>query len=74
MEQGRTYLGDGLYAEYDGYMIKLIAPRSGGEHWVGLEPPVFADFCEFAAAIGWSPIMRQASKEKPPAEPAASSE
>jgi hypothetical protein len=33
-----TYLGDGLYASYDGFMVTLRAPRQDGDHWVGLEP------------------------------------
>jgi hypothetical protein len=36
-----TYLGDGLYASFDGWQIVLRAPRSGGDHLVGLEPAVF---------------------------------
>lgn len=75
MQQNRTYLGDGLYAELDyGEMIKLTAPRDGMEHWVGLEPEVFAELCAFAVSIGWGNLMRDAlRREKPPAEPAAKS-
>ena len=43
------YLGDGLYASYDGFMVSLRAPRESGDHWVGLEPDImFAlfRFCE----------------------------
>ena len=32
-----TYLGDGLYASFDGWQIKLRAPRDGGDHEVFLE-------------------------------------
>jgi hypothetical protein len=35
-----SYLGDGLYASFDGYMITLRAPRENGDDWVGIEPPV----------------------------------
>ena len=35
------YLGDGLYASYDGWMIKLRAPREDGDHVVYLEPTVW---------------------------------
>lgn len=42
-----TYLGDGLYASYDGFMFILRAPRSEGDHWVGLEPSVLRQFIEF---------------------------
>jgi hypothetical protein len=41
------YLGDGLYASFDGFMITLRAPREHGEHWVGLEPQVFAELLRF---------------------------
>jgi hypothetical protein len=43
-----TYLGDGLYARFDGYHIVLRAPRPGEEdHWVALEPDVFARLIEY---------------------------
>jgi len=42
-----TYLGDGLYASFDGWMITLRAPREEGDHWVGLEPEVFAALVKF---------------------------
>lgn len=35
------YLGDGLYAHFDGYQIVLRAPRENGDHTVCLEPMVF---------------------------------
>ena len=37
-----TYLGDGLYACFDGWQFILRAPREHGDHWVGLEPSVLA--------------------------------
>ena len=48
-----TYLGDGLYASYDGFMIMLRAPREAGDHYVGLEPEVFEYLLQFAMSIGW---------------------
>ena len=47
MSQHEVYLGDGLYASFDGFMITLRAPREGGDHWVGLEPDVFAALVEY---------------------------
>jgi len=47
-----AYLGDGLYASFDGFMITLRAPRSGVDHWVGLEPAVLAEFLRFAEDVG----------------------
>jgi hypothetical protein len=45
-----VYLGDGLYASFDGFMITLRAPRSNGDHWVGLEPEVYREFKMFGDA------------------------
>ena len=36
-----TYIGDGLYASFDGFQITLRAPRIGCDHYVALEPAVF---------------------------------
>lgn len=43
----KSYIGDGLYAEWDGFMLTLKAPRENGEHWVGLEPEVFQNLLRF---------------------------
>jgi hypothetical protein len=48
MERREQYLGDGLYASFDGFMITLRAPREGGDHWVGLEPQIYAALVRFA--------------------------
>jgi hypothetical protein len=37
MIERETYLGDGLFASWDGLQIKLRAPRDGGDHEVYLE-------------------------------------
>jgi len=37
MSERETYLGDGLYARYDGMEIWLRAPREGGDHEVCLD-------------------------------------
>ena len=42
-----TYLGDGLYASFDGFMIWLRAPREHGDHIVALEPEVLQAFMQF---------------------------
>jgi hypothetical protein len=42
-----TYLGDGLYASFDGFMFTLRAPRGNIDHWVGLEPAVMKAFDDF---------------------------
>lgn len=40
---GETYLGDGLYASFDGYQFCLRAPRSDGDHLVYLERPAWEE-------------------------------
>jgi hypothetical protein len=46
-----TYLGDGLYASFDGYMITLRAPRENGDHFVCLEPEVLAALQTYVARL-----------------------
>lgn len=41
---GETYLGDGVYASFDGFMIRLRAPRADGDHEVFMESQVLAAF------------------------------
>jgi len=40
-------LGDGLYAEFDGYHIILKTQRDTEEHYVALEPEVFSALIEY---------------------------
>lgn len=47
-----TYLGDGLYASFDGYQVKLRAPREFGDHVVYLEPRVLDEFMKYVSSIG----------------------
>ncbi len=48
MEGAReTYLGDGLYASFDGYQFCLRAPREGGDHKVYLETHTLNAFIEY---------------------------
>jgi hypothetical protein len=53
-EKKEVYLGDGLYASFDGFMILLRAPRRHEDHWVGLEPEVFGELMKFAEGC-WKP-------------------
>lgn len=43
MDHDETYLGDGLYFSFDGYQIRLRAPRSFEVDEVFLEPRTFAE-------------------------------
>jgi hypothetical protein len=57
MSPHETYLGDGLYASFDGYQVKLRAPREGGDHEVFLEDGLTLDaFLQFLDTL---PIKRQ---------------
>jgi hypothetical protein len=44
MSKDDVYLGDGLYASFDGQGVKLWTPRMDGEHWVYLEDHVMHAF------------------------------
>lgn len=61
MKGREVYLGDGLYASFDGYMIKLRAPRREGEHEVFLEPAVLDSLLAFVVEhdISGSPHLRR---------------
>jgi len=51
MTKIEIYLGDGLYASYDGFALWLRAPRERDDHVVALEPDVLLRFIEFALSI-----------------------
>ena len=42
-----TDLGDGLYASFDGWQVRLRAPREEGDHLIYLEPSVLGALKEF---------------------------
>ncbi len=46
-----TYLGDGLYASFDGWQIILRAPREDGDHYVALEPSVFEALLHYRKTV-----------------------
>ena len=47
------YLGDGVTASHDGYMIKLETQRNGRTEVIYLEPSVYAALRRFAKANGF---------------------
>lgn len=59
-----TYLGDGLYARNDGWMIWLRAPRTGMDHEVALEPQIFEELLRFAAKHWNAEAMIEILKEE----------
>jgi len=42
-----VYIGDGLYASYDGFQVQLIAPREDGDHVVYMDAVVLSEFLTF---------------------------
>ena len=50
-QKDEVYLGDGLYASFDGYAITLRAPRMEEDHWVSLEPAVYESLVEYAKTV-----------------------
>jgi hypothetical protein len=47
----RVYLGDGLYAQHDGWQIWLMCERDNGENAVALEPEVLQAFDSYRMKI-----------------------
>lgn len=47
----KTYLGDGLYANFDGFHIFLYAERENGIHFVALDPDVFDELVNYRDQI-----------------------
>lgn len=58
MTDNETYLGDGLYASFDGFGFKLRAPRSGVDHWVYLEWETLAEFSRMVKGVEERAIAR----------------
>jgi|HubBroStandDraft_6_1064221.scaffolds.fasta_scaffold00056_124 hypothetical protein len=46
-----TYLGDGLYCSFDGFQIRLRAPRENDDHVVFLEPAVYNALVKYVADL-----------------------
>jgi hypothetical protein len=56
MSERETYLGDGLYASFDGWQIRLRTSREGGDHEVYLDATVLRAFLTFVDGL---PIQRE---------------
>jgi hypothetical protein len=50
MDEHQTYLGDGVYASYDGFQIWLAVNHHENKQ-VALEPQVFKRLCEYAKML-----------------------
>ena len=46
-----TYLGDGLYASFDGFQIRLRAPSYCEEHIVYLDPDTLSAFLQYVEKL-----------------------
>ncbi len=51
MPERETYLGDGLYASFDGWHIRLRAPDDGGDRVVYLDGTVLNAFERYVAEL-----------------------
>jgi hypothetical protein len=51
MSLREEYLGDGLYASFDGWQFRLRAPREEGDHIVFLDPSVLAAFERYVKQV-----------------------
>lgn len=47
----REYIGDGVYAEFDGYQIWLQTERDRGPERIALEPQVFNQLIGYARRV-----------------------
>jgi len=52
------YIGDGVYATFDGYHVILKTQRESGVHWIALDPAVMQSLNWYAER------MHRAHREK----------
>lgn len=57
-----VHLGDGLFASFDGFQLKLRAPRYGGDDECFLEPMVFINFIEYVKQTPMGPLLKECVK------------
>ena len=55
MIENHAYLGDGVYASFDGYQIWL-AVNQESNHVVALDPNVFSRLCEYVEMLKMSNV------------------
>ena len=53
VETKETYIGDGVYASFDGFHIGLRAPREHGSDHVFLERELLESLIQYAITVGW---------------------
>ena len=49
--EGETYIGDGVYASFDGWHIKLRTLRDQGNHVIFLDPEVIRNLSAYTMEI-----------------------
>jgi hypothetical protein len=49
--EARSYIGDGVYATFDGSNIWLITEREDGPHRIALEPAVLASLVDYVSRL-----------------------
>jgi hypothetical protein len=57
--ENEEYLGDGLYASFNGCMIILRATCTHGDHWIGLELKTFAGLLDYAKRKGICDVINK---------------
>ena len=51
LNKNERYIGDGLYASYDGFAVWLRAPTAKEDRIIALEPEVLRAFIEWALTM-----------------------
>lgn len=51
-----VYLGDGVYAHFDGYQIWVRTKRENGDHFIALEPMVIEALNNYWDCVKGKPI------------------
>jgi len=50
-EARSSYLGDGVYATFDGFHVWLVTDRDEGPHRIALEPAVLVSLVAYVSAL-----------------------
>jgi hypothetical protein len=67
MSGKEIYLGDGLYASFDGWQVRLRAPREGGDHEVYLDGNMLLSLIREAQE--WGIILKKPASSQTGGEP-----
>jgi hypothetical protein len=64
---GESYIGDGVYARFDGYQIWIHADRDGRRHEIALEWRTLEGLNHYAARLAEALKTQHTAAAKPPA-------